>query len=39
MEIKVRAVEDQGEKSVQEVEQELLQKHEEQLEGDNGLRS
>jgi len=39
MEIKVRAVEDQGEKSVQEVEQELLQKHEEQLEGDNGNES
>ena len=39
MEIKVRAVEDQGEKSVQEVEQELLQKHEEQLEGGNGNES
>jgi len=39
MEIKVRAVEDQGEKSVQEVEQELLEKHEEQLEGDNGNES
>ena len=33
MEFKVRAVEDQGEKSVQEVEQELLEKHEEQFEG------
>ena len=39
MEIKVRAVEDQGEKSVQEVEQELLQKHEEQLEADNDNES
>ena len=39
MEIKVRAVEDQGEKSVQEVEQELLQKHEEQLEAGNDNES
>lgn len=39
MEIKVRAVEDHGEKSVQEVEQELLQKHEEQLEGSSGNES
>ena len=33
MEIKVRAVGDNEEKSVQEVEQELLDKHESQLEG------
>ena len=39
MEIKVRAVEDHGEKSVQEVEQELLEKHEQQLEGSGGNES
>jgi hypothetical protein len=36
MEIKVRAVEDGGEKSVQEVEQELLEKHEESLNNEEG---
>ena len=39
MEIKVRAVEDHGEKSVQEVEQELLEKHEQQLEASSGNES
>lgn len=39
MEIKVRAVEDHGEKSVQEVEQELLEKHEQQIEGSGGNES
>ena len=32
MEIKVKAIEGSGEKSTQEVEKELLEKHEEQLE-------
>ena len=36
MEIKVRAVEDGGEKSVQEVEQELLEKHENSLSNEEG---
>lgn len=36
MEIKVRAVEDGGEKSVQEVEQELLEKHENTLSNEEG---
>ena len=36
MEIKVRAVEDGGEKSVQEVEQELLEKHENSLNNEEG---